>query len=133
MNKAGQNTMEVSQTPPLSKTTEKAVSNNEIIVDGCQESITLHKGQRLVIKLPATQATGFSWQTKEPPTILKPTNADVLEYEKQPDDGAVGKAGKQLIRFTAEKEGSEVLTLNYFRPFDKNNIVESCTMKIIVQ
>lgn len=133
MNKSGQNTTHGGTVFPLGSATSKPVSNGDVVVDGCQESVTLSKGQKLIVKLPATEGTGYIWQIKTPLTVLKSIDSDVIQYEKQPADGAVGKTSKQLIHFTAETVGTETLNLVYLRPFDKENVADKCSIRIIVQ
>ncbi len=134
MNKSGQNTTGMNHTPPLSTATPKAVNNNnDVVVNDCPESVTLIKGQSLTIKLSATEGTGYVWQVKDPISLLKSDDTDVIQYEKKPDDGSVGKASKQIMRFTAVKVGTETMVLVYLRPFDKDVIAEKCTIRVTVQ
>ena len=135
MNKSGQNTTHGGTVFPLGSATatSKPIGNGDVVVDGCQESVTLSKGQNLVIKLMATEGTGYVWQTKDTLTLLKSLDSDVIQYEKQPAEGAVGKTSKQLIHFTAETIGTETLNLVYLRPFDKENIADKCSIRIVVQ
>ena len=134
MSKSGQNTSGMNNTPPLSTATSKSVSNNnEVVIDGCQENVTLSKGDKLIIKMPANEGTGYVWQLKDPVNVLVSNDGDVIQYEKQPADGAVGKASKQLIRFTAKNVGTETLNLVYLRPFDKEEVAEKCTIHVAIQ
>lgn len=134
MNKSGQNTTGMNHTPPLSTATSKSVSNSDdVVVDDCPESVTLTKGQNLTIKLPATEGTGYVWQVKNPVTLLKSNDADVIQYEQKPADGSVGRASKQIMRFTAVQVGTETMVLVYLRPFDKNVVAEKCTIRVTVQ
>ena len=109
MNKTGQNTSGLNNPPPLSIATPTVIiQDNDIVLEGCQEAVTLSKGQNLTIKLPATKGTGFVWQLKEPAMLLKFYDTDVIQYEDKPAEGAVGTASKQIVRFRAEKLGTEI-------------------------
>lgn len=134
MNKSGQNNTGMNHTPPLSTATSKSVSNgNDVVVDDCPESVTLKKGEGLTLKLPATEGTGYVWQVKDAVTLLKSNDTDVIQYVQKPTEGMVGKASKQIMRFTAVQVGTETMVLVYLRPFDKDVIAEKCTIRVTVQ
>jgi len=105
---------------------------------GCPDSITLRKGDIVVIKLPATEATGFIWQVKST-HLLRHTNADNPdEYEALTAPPAeepplVGKAVRQVLRFQATRIGAETMELIYARPFGQKEVADSCRIKVSVE
>ena len=118
------------------QTNTKAMDSLQIV--GCPDSITLRKGDIVVIKLPATEATGFIWQVKST-HLLRHTNADnpdeyealtALPAEEPP---LVGKAVRQVLRFQATHIGAETMELIYARPFGQKEVADSCRIKVSVE
>lgn len=105
------------------------------VVDGCRPQVVLAPGQELSLLLPAIAATGYQWEVASPLTLLKQHSSELLEYQKSPeaDPLMVGAAQKQVLSFTAIKAGQEGLTLHYLRPFERENIEQQCSLKLVVQ
>jgi inhibitor of cysteine peptidase len=78
--------------------------------------ICLYVGDTLTIKLPTNPTTGYSWGQPQGGAHLE------LLSSKQ-EQGATDRAGApgfQIFSFKATDTGVSTLTLNYFRPFEKD-------------
>lgn len=84
---------------------------------GQQVIVRLNPGDTLRIVLPANPSTGYSWKASGvDATVLTATG-------KQNSPGAAkmpGAPGTQALSFTAKASGTDHLTLNYARPWEKN-------------
>ncbi|HZY84553.1 MAG TPA: protease inhibitor I42 family protein [Gemmataceae bacterium] len=80
--------------------------------------VTVPKGGALVVKLPITTGTGYTW-------VIAKNNADQLKSVgkstiEKPDKPLPGAKTIQVFRFDAAAAGSSELTLEYKRPFEKD-------------
>jgi inhibitor of cysteine peptidase len=78
--------------------------------------LCLYVGDTITIKLPSNPTTGYSWGQPEGGAHLE------LLSTKQ-EQGATDRAGApgfQIFSFKATETGVSTLTLNYFRPFEKD-------------
>ncbi len=114
-------------------TSPKVGATNQVIVDGCTEAVTVTKGQLLIVKLPAISGTGYVWKPNGTLSLLKMDMPDIIPYEDSGADGAVGKTSKQVMTFSAEKEGVETLDLVYKRAFGNEGALEKCSIKVTIQ
>ena len=80
--------------------------------------VTVPKGGTLVVKLPITTGTGYTWEvTKNNADRLKPAGKPTVEKPEKPVPGA---KTTQVFRFDAAGAGTSELTLEYKRPFEKD-------------
>jgi predicted secreted protein len=89
-------------------------------------------GETLVLRLPSTPGTGFTWRVAE-------IDADRVQavgeptYEPPPSPG-LGAAGYQLLRFVPRKPGPTHVVLQYLRPWEgPNNAGRRFTLDIVAK
>lgn len=100
---------------PADEAKDKAVTVTDKEDKG---KVTVPKGGTLVVKLPITTGTGFTWViAKSNPDQLKPIAKATIEKPEQPLPGA---NAIQVFRFDAASAGTSELTLEYKRPFEKD-------------
>ena len=92
---------------------------NETITLGDKDngrSLTLRKGDTLIVKLGSQPGTGYGWRiAKNDAHRLKFLGESV----ESPDNGSEGGTELQAFRFEAQSSGSTVLELHYVRPWEK--------------
>jgi predicted secreted protein len=80
--------------------------------------VTVPKGGALVVKLPITTGTGYTWViAKNDAGQLKPAGKPTVE---RPDKPVPGAKTTQVFRFDAAAAGTSELTLEYKRSFEKD-------------
>jgi inhibitor of cysteine peptidase len=80
--------------------------------------VTVPKGGALVVQLPITTGTGYTWViAKNNADRLKPAGKPTVEKPAKPVPGA---KTTQVFRFDAVAAGSSELALEYKRPFEKD-------------
>jgi len=78
---------------------------------------TLHRGDRLVVRLPSNPSTGYAWTVR---SSTRPTLAPTgRSYLPPADNGRVGTPGTAVLRFRAVVAGKTVLRLSYVRAWEK--------------
>jgi inhibitor of cysteine peptidase len=82
--------------------------------------VELAEGQALVIRLESNQTTGFRWNVVEAPPAE--TLAEVSSAYVEPEDGLVGAGGTEVWTFEAVGAGEGPLRLDYFRPFEPDDV-----------
>jgi len=78
-------------------------------------------GEILTVKLEASPGTGYAWHVvRNDPSLLKPMGESVFE-PKLEDTGKeiVGAPEDQVFRFRAQSKGSNILSLEYIREWEK--------------
>lgn len=74
-------------------------------------------GQPVIIRLPGTAGTGFSWQISSPLCDFLPLAfSQQLETSK---DGRVGGPSEWVFTFTADAPGTCAVTFQYARPWER--------------
>jgi inhibitor of cysteine peptidase len=92
--------------------------------------VTVPRGGKLVVKLPITTGTGYTWViAKSNADQLKPVGKSTIE---KPDKPVPGAKTIQVFRFDATAAGTSELTLEYKRPFEKDKPAAK-TYKITVK
>jgi len=89
-----------------------------LLLDDSDDSshLCLYVGDRVTIKLPSNPTTGYSWG--QPQGVV---NLELLSTQSEPGaSDRVGASSFQIFSFQARQAGVSTLTLNYFRPFEKN-------------
>jgi inhibitor of cysteine peptidase len=79
--------------------------------------LSLTVGQSLLLSLPATPSTGYSWTLKALPPILQHGGEAV--FLPSPENERLGAAGQMRWRFTAHTPGTGTLALDYRRPWEQ--------------
>jgi inhibitor of cysteine peptidase len=87
-------------------------------LDDNGKSIKVAHGARLIIVLPSTPGTGYSWKVDN-------SAGECLKPLAQPKyvparDAMPGEPGKEIFQFRAMKQGTGELKLDYLRPWEKN-------------
>ncbi len=80
------------------------------------KSVTLKKGDTLVVRLAGNATTGFAWQIASLPRSLKKTGSSYVPTKTAKP--VVGSGGTYVFRFAA-RTGAGTLRLVYRQPFDK--------------
>ena len=78
-------------------------------------------GAILKVKLAAIPGTGYAWHVvRNDPSLLKPMGESIFE-PKLEDTGKkiVGAPEDQIFRFRAQSKGSNILSLEYVRKWEK--------------
>jgi inhibitor of cysteine peptidase len=92
----------------------------ETITVGPAASGTLrmvHRGDRLVIRLPSNPSTGYSWTVRTPARpVLALTGRS---FVPPPDGGRVGAPGTAVLRFRVAAVGRRTLRLAYARAWEQ--------------
>jgi inhibitor of cysteine peptidase len=92
--------------------------------------VTVPKGAALVVRLPITTGTGYTWViARNNADQLKPAGKPTVERPARPVPGA---KTTQVFRFDAATAGTSELTLEYKRPFEKDK-APAKTYKITVK
>jgi predicted secreted protein len=112
-----------------------AQKKDPIVVTTCDTTVTIRPSESFTIQLPAQIGTGFRWSvaTQTDPSLLLPPSEDVVTQTGT--DGSDGRAEVQVIKLVAAtKKGTNTVTLQYHRPFDKKTPpAKTCAVKVIVQ
>ena len=79
-------------------------------------TVTLHKGDKVVVRLAANATTGYHWSTTARPdkAVVHQTSSKYVPKPTQP--GIVGSGGTQVIRFTATGQGATRFATAYLSP-----------------
>jgi predicted secreted protein len=110
-------------------------SNDPIVVTTCDTTVTIRPNETFSIHLPATISTGFSWgiATQSDPSVLLPPSDEIVTQPTT--DERDGRSEVQVIKLTAsDKKGTNTITLNYRRPFEKNTPpAKICVITVVVK
>lgn len=97
------------------------------------KSVTLNRGQTLVLTLSSNPTTGYSW------TVVSGTG-DVLTQEGEPvykstsRPGITGGGGIETFRFRGAAAGQTTLTLGYRRPWETGiSPIQTYTLSVTVR
>ncbi len=106
-----------------------------IVVTTCDTTVTIRPNESLTIQLPAQIGTGFRWDVgaQTDPSVLLPPSEEVVTQTGT--DGRDGRVEVQVIKLTAaNKAGTNTVTLQYHRPFDKTTPpAKTCVVTIVVK
>lgn len=80
--------------------------------------ITVQAGAQFTITLQSNITTGYSWRIKKDPNpkILKFVSSNYIK----PTSGAMGRGCTEIWTFQAIAKGSQSITMEYARPWEKN-------------
>jgi predicted secreted protein len=81
-------------------------------------------GGILTVKLEAIPGTGYAWHVvRNDPSLLKPMGESVFEPKLvDPRKKIVGAPEDQVFRFRAQGKGSDILSLEYRRKWEKKAV-----------
>jgi inhibitor of cysteine peptidase len=104
----------------LTACVSQASAKNQIVTINIQDAgktITLHSGDSLVIDLDGNPSTGYTWvlANQDLKTVTQKGDAVV----KESDSKLIGSPQQTEFTFTASSTGTETLTLNYLRTWEK--------------
>lgn len=95
-----------------------------------RSSVALEVGGELTISLPANPSTGYSW-------VVSSTNPAILTQIGDPEFSAksdlIGAGGTMTFHFKATAAGQDSLQLNYLRPWEDVEPLETYTATINVR
>jgi inhibitor of cysteine peptidase len=74
------------------------------------------RGDALVISLPATSGTGYTWQAEVAGGFVKQIGDPAFER----DSAIPGASGHQIFRYAVQARGSGTLEMRYLRPWEKD-------------
>src|SRR5271154_3507045 len=78
---------------------------------------TLDRGDALVISLPATSGTGYTWQAYP---VARGFVKQIGDPAFERDSTMPGASGHQVFHFGVEGSGSGTLEMRYLRPWEKD-------------
>jgi len=92
--------------------------------------VALEVGGELTISLPANPSTGYSW-------VVSSINPALLNQIGDPEFSAesdlIGAAGTMTFHFEATAAGQDSLQLNYLRPWEDTEPLETYTVTVNVR
>ena len=99
----------LSPAPALARTVNVGSSSNG-------KTLSLRKGDKVVVRLDANATTGYHWSTTTRPDkrIVHETSSKYVASPAKP--GVVGSGGTQVIRFTATGGGRTSFASAYLSP-----------------
>lgn len=93
------------------------VNATEIGAQDAGKTISINKGDVLVVLLEGNITTGFTWvPAPQDPALLE----QVGDVEVAPAHDALGAPGMIILRFKAANTGQASLRLEYKRPWEKD-------------
>jgi inhibitor of cysteine peptidase len=81
------------------------------------KTITLDAGQRLEVRLPGNQTTGFSWIPGDVDSAILAAQGEA-EYAASSD--LLGASGTFIFRYEAAGEGTQELSYAYLKPWESD-------------
>jgi inhibitor of cysteine peptidase len=94
------------------------------------KTVTLKKGDKLLVKLAANATTGYAWKIKSVnKTVLKSLGSKYIA----PKTGLVGAGGTYKLSLRAHAKGTTTLTLVYVRSFDPTHPAGSYRLRVVVR
>lgn len=96
----------------------------------CGSEVVL-QGNTTQIKLDSNPTTGYSWR------LVKPADLFTIEKDEYVPDMAqpqlVGSGGQQIFTLRAKQIGSETLSFEYARPWEKVSAAKQqvCILKVV--
>ena len=94
------------------------------------ESIKVKAGQKFIIRMESNPTTGYGWQLSKTldNKIILVTNAFI-----PPDSKLCGAGGHEVWTFKAVGEGQMEISMNYVRPWEKDQPARTNVFTVIVQ
>lgn len=93
---------------------------------------TVHRGDRLVIRLPSNPSTGYAWTVRAParPVLVLTGRSFVAA----PDGGRVGASGTAVLRFRVAAAGRRTVRLAYARSWEQGVApADTFTLRIVAR
>lgn len=98
--------------------------------NGAQRAV--HRGDRLVVRLPSNPATGFAWtvETSARPVLVLTSRS----FVPPPDGGRVGAPGTSVLRFRVAAAGRRTLRLAYVRSWERGVApADTFTLRVVAR
>jgi len=93
-------------------------------------TITVHKGDTLLVKFPMASGTGFVWELSGQPMLCKQGDT---QYENI-KSSVPGSSIREVMSFDITATGAEEINFVYHRPFEKNKPPAKIkTLRLVVQ
>ena len=94
------------------------------------KTITVHKGDTLLVKLPMASGTGFVWEISGAPNFCKQGDTKYENITK----GRPGASLVEVINLNITALGKEDINFVFHRPFERNKpAIDTKTLHLIVQ
>lgn len=92
----------------------------------------VHRGDRLVIRLPSNPSTGYAWTVRTPARpVLVLTGRS---FVPAPDGGRIGAPGTAVLRFRVAAAGRRTLRLAYARSWEQGVApADTFTLRIVAR
>ena len=117
---------------PASQSADKAVVELDEACNG--KTVEVVVGAKICITLKGNITTGYSWDVKKVEGDAEKQDGKVDYASKPAKPNMVGAGGAFTAVFKAEKEGKAVITLAYFRPWEKDKApAETFTVTVDVK
>lgn len=105
---------------PLSQSQEKQDKTATLTDRDSGKVTTLAKGDPLIVKLPGTAGTGYSWKVAKNKEEVLATDGEPEVKSNEKDEKIVGGRQTWIFRFKAAAAGTSELEVTYQRPWEKD-------------
>jgi inhibitor of cysteine peptidase len=96
------------------------------------KTVTLHRGDKLVVSLAGNPTTGYNWKLKSVDrSVLRPLGMKYIPDQHAPN--VVGSGGVYKLSFKALARGETELRLSYLRSFEPNKPADSFRLHVVVK
>ncbi|MCX7047938.1 MAG: protease inhibitor I42 family protein [Candidatus Sumerlaeota bacterium] len=125
-------------TPGATSQTSALKPAQELDLSASGQTVTLEVGQQLRVRLKGNPTTGYSWSDPkiEGAAVESAGKPEyVTDNAKRPDaQRLVGAGGEFVFTFSAKKEGTSKITLEYRRPWEKETPpIKTFTCTVVVK
>lgn len=81
------------------------------------KTVTVRKGDTIIVKLPVTPATGYMWHLRSGPAAMVQVGSSQFEPLNQ-EAGKPGASEMQTFHFLAQRTGHDELSFTYGRQLE---------------
>lgn len=103
--------------------------------EGCPENISIKLGQTYTLKLPAIEGTGYLWIPKSSALLSWDEGEKYIKVKADSTSNIheiVGSPNLQILICKGLKTGSELIVLEYMRPFGSRKTEKLCQFTVNV-
>lgn len=95
------------------------------------EAMVLFIGEVAAIRLEANRTTGFRWHY----ALSNGASIEIIadEYEEQGAEGILGAGGRRVLKIQGAEPGRAVIVLEYFRPWNPEDVAKRKVISVQVQ
>jgi predicted secreted protein len=107
-------------------------SGNSVKVDESMngQTINVKTGDTIEVKLAGNPTTGYTWVAADlDPAVLTQSG----EAEFKAESNLIGAGGMITSKFKAEGPGTVMLTLNYMRPWESVQPLQTFAVTVVVE